>query len=164
MSDTTLRPLARRDAVRHPPYDHYAGTNRHALTPTGWVHEQDNAKIGLHDGQPATFAHEVVLNTYTRDANYPVAAADAYWTATSTYWGAVRQTWDDGDAHRYGHWRLRCFGAVARGHGVRVAEEAEGGSETGPHLMQLADRIASSELTNEAAIADARAFIRKTAA
>jgi hypothetical protein len=149
MSDTTLRPLARRDAVRHPPYDHYAGTNRHALTPTGWVHEQDNAKIGLHDGQPATFAHEVVLNTYTRDANYPVAAADAYWTATSTYWAAVRQTWDD---------------AIARGHGVRVVEEAEAGSETGPHLMQLADRIASSELTNEAAIADARAFIRKTAA
>jgi hypothetical protein len=30
--------------------------------------------------------------------------------------------------------------------------------------MQLADRIASSELTNEAAIADARSFIRKTAA
>jgi hypothetical protein len=47
---------------------------------------------------------------------------------------------------------------------VRVVEEAEAGSETGPHLMQLADRIASSELTNEAAIADAWAFIRKTAA
>jgi hypothetical protein len=53
---------------------------------------------------------------------------------------------------------------VALCHGVRVAEEAEAGSETGPHLMQLADRIASSELTNEAAIADARSFIRKTAA
>jgi hypothetical protein len=113
------------------------------------VHAQDNAKIGLHDGQPAIFAHEVVLNTYTRDANYPVAAADAYWTATSTYWPAVRQTWDD---------------AIARGDGVRVAEEAEAGSETGLRLMQLTDRIASSELTNEAAIADARAFIRKTAA
>ena len=43
-SDETRRPLARRDAVRHPVYDHYLGVNRHALTPDGWVHEQDNAK------------------------------------------------------------------------------------------------------------------------
>ncbi|HEY0301679.1 MAG TPA: DUF6607 family protein [Rhizomicrobium sp.] len=147
-SDTTLRPLARRDAVRHPPYDHYAGTNRHALTPTGWVHEQDNAKLGLRDGKPVTYAHEVVLNSYTRDTAYPIAAADSYWTATSAYWAAVRGMWDD---------------AIARGHGVKVVEVADVGSETGPHLMQLADRIATNELSNAAAIADAQAFIRKTA-
>jgi len=34
-SDETRRPLARRDATRNPPYDHYLGTNRHVLTPAG---------------------------------------------------------------------------------------------------------------------------------
>ncbi|QXQ05096.1 hypothetical protein KX816_12475 [Sphingosinicellaceae bacterium] len=33
-SAPTWRPLARRDATRHPVYDRYYGVNRHALTPT----------------------------------------------------------------------------------------------------------------------------------
>ena len=41
----TWRPLARRDATRSPPYDRYDAMNRHVLTPTGWVHEQDNFKV-----------------------------------------------------------------------------------------------------------------------
>src|SRR5690606_23148503 len=49
-SGPTLRPLARRDAVRHPVYDRYVGTNRHALTPAGWVHLQDNVKLGSSQG------------------------------------------------------------------------------------------------------------------
>src|SRR5690606_34969315 len=44
-SNPTWRPLARRDAVRDTIYDRYLGTNRHALTPTGWVHIQDNMKM-----------------------------------------------------------------------------------------------------------------------
>lgn len=34
------RMLARRDAVRQPPYDRYRSVNRHALTPKGWVHSR----------------------------------------------------------------------------------------------------------------------------
>jgi len=149
MSDATLRPLARRDAVRHPPYDHYDGTNRHALTPSGWVHEQDNAKIGTRDGKPVTFAHEAVLNSYARDTTFSVAAADAYWEATKTYWARVRGLWDE---------------VIARGHGVTVTEEAQNGSVTGPHLMELADRIAAKQIAIEAAVADARMFVLKTVA
>jgi hypothetical protein len=74
-SGMTLRPLARRDAIRHPPYDRYEAINRHALTPTGWVHEQDNSKIGERDGASVTFVHEVGLNTYTRFNEFPVARA-----------------------------------------------------------------------------------------
>lgn len=149
MSAETLRPLARRDAVRHPPYDRYTCTNRHALTPAGWAHEQDNAKIGDRDGKATTFVHEVVLNTYTRFSDYEVKAADAYWTATAPYWAAVRSAWDD---------------AIARGNGVHVVEEAENGSVTGPTLMGLADDILKGKTTVAKAIAEARSTISEETA
>jgi hypothetical protein len=144
-SASSLRPLARRDAVRHPPYDRYRGINRHAITPTGWVHEQDNAKLGAHNGAPATFVHETVLNTYTRASDFPTAAGDAYWTKTQDYWRAVRAEWD----------RI-----ITVERGVRVTEEAENGSVTGPALMDLADQIAEGKLRTTAAITKARAAIR----
>jgi hypothetical protein len=150
MSDDTFRPLARRDATRHPPYGWYVGTNRHALTPAGWVHEQDNAKIGIVDGKPVTFAHEVVLNSYTRTPGLPqVQAAEAYWAATKDYWAAVRVAWDE---------------ATRAKSGVAVREEAENGSVTGPKLMGLADDIQAGKIATPAAIAEARAAITKETA
>jgi hypothetical protein len=143
-SDETLRPLARRDAVRKPVYGWYLGVNRHALTPTGWVHEQDNAKIGLRDGQSTTFVHEVVLNTYTRFSDYDVAAADRYWAGTKGYWAAVRAAWDE---------------TAAKKKGITLEEEAEAGAVTGPTLMGLADEILKGEKTEAAAIAEARQVI-----
>ncbi|WP_374469120.1 DUF6607 family protein [Phenylobacterium sp.] len=140
----TLRPLARRDAVRHPPYTWYVGVNRHALTPAGWVHEQDNAKVGLRDGRPVTYVHEVVVNTYARNAGFPVAAADTYWARTKDYWSQVRLAWDE---------------AVRSRRGVAVREEAENGSMTGPRLMGLADEIAEGRTATAQAVAQARTVI-----
>ena len=146
MSDETLRPLARRDATRNPPYDHYVGTNRHALTPTGWVHEQDNAKIGPKDGKSVTFAHEVVINSYVPASDFPVAAAEDYWTKTADYWATVRDAWDK---------------AIARDKGLRLEEQADTGSSTGHELMLIADDIVSGEVKPEAAKPEAVALIVK---
>ncbi|MBX3482664.1 DUF6607 family protein [Phenylobacterium sp.] len=143
-SDETLRPLARRDAVRHPIYTWYVGVNRHALTPTGWVHEQDNAKVGERDGKPVTYVHEVVVNTYEKFNGYPVAAADDYWARTKGYWADVRTAWD---------------AAIAKDGGVRVTEEAQNGSVTGPKLMGLADEIAEGKMDVAKASAEAKALI-----
>jgi hypothetical protein len=143
-SGETLRPLARRDAIRHPVYTWYVGENRHALTPKGWVHEQDNAKVGLRDGQPATYVHEVVTNTYDRFDGFEVAVADEYWDRTKGYWAQVRAAWDR---------ELRDDGVV------RVTEEADAGSVTGPRLMGLADEIAEGKTSVAQAIAEARAVI-----
>lgn len=143
-SGETLRPLARRDAIRHPVYTWYVGENRHALTPKGWVHEQDNAKVGLRDGKPVTYVHEVVTNTYDRFGGFEVSAADAYWTKTKGYWAAVRAAWDR---------ELRDDGVV------RVTEEADAGSVTGPKLMSLADEIAEGRTTEAKAVAEARGLI-----
>ena len=145
-SDATLRPLARRDAVRHPVYTWYVGQNRHALTPVGWVHEQDNAKVGVLEGKPVTYAHEVVLNSYVKTPGLPVQAADAYWAKTKDYWAQVRIAWDE----------------AARKHAsLAVREEAENGSMTGPRLMGLADEIAEGKTTTAAAAVEARVVIAK---
>ncbi len=145
-SDETRRPLARRDATRSPPYDHYIGSNRHILTPAGWVHEQDNAKIGLKDGKPATYVHEYVINTYTPATDFAVTAADAYWAKTKDYWAAVRTDWDR---------------AITKGSGLRVKEDASNGSTTGHQLMLLADDMAAGETDQKAAEADAENLIRR---
>ena len=143
-SGPTLRPLARRDAIRHPVYNHYNSINRHALTPSGWVHEQDNEKIGLRDGQQVAIVHEDGLNTYTRFSDFQVGAAESYWRDTADYWAGVRTAWDQ---------------AVAARRGVWVEEEADNGAITGPTLMGLADRIHNGEIQTTPALAEARTAI-----
>jgi hypothetical protein len=148
-SDETLRPLARRDAIRHPVYTWYVGKNRHALTPAGWVHEQDNAKVGIRDGKPVTYVHEVVVNSYNRFSDYPVAAADSYWAKTKDYWAEVRKAWDEAARSRKV---------------VAVREEAQAGSVTGPKLMGLADEIAEGKVQTAAAVQQAKVLIAQETA
>lgn len=143
-SGETLRPLARRDATRHPPFDRYVAINRHALTPSGWVHEQDNAKVGPRDGKLVTFVHEDVVNTYERSSDFNVAAGERYWAKTKSYWASVRGLWAD---------------ALAGTGKIRVTEEAENGSVTGERLMGLADDIALGKLGTPDAVTKAKAII-----
>lgn len=143
-SQPTLRPLARRDAAANPPYDRYACLNRHALTPKGWVHEQDNAKIGTRAGQDATFVHEVVINTYDRAAGFDAAPAEAYLAATQAYWNGVRGEWDK---------------VIAAGAGLWLREAPQTGSAAGPALMGLADQVQAGEIALDAALGRAGAII-----
>ena len=140
----TLRPLARRDAVRNPIYDRYSSINRHSPTPTGWIHWQDNMKMGLKDGQLVPIVQEITLNTYTRFDGFNVGAADAYWAKTKDYWAAVRTAWD---------------GAIVAGNGVYVPEQANVGSASGERLMTYADEVEKGTLTTAQAIVQARAVI-----
>ncbi len=143
-SNWTWRPLARRDAVRKPPYDRYLGINRHSPSPAGWIHWQDNIKMGRVDGKVVPFVQETVLNSYVKDDKFDVAAADAYWAATSDYWAAVRGFWD---------------AAIAKSKGVTVAEVAETGSASGARLMGFADDIEAGKLKTAEAIAKAKAVV-----
>lgn len=143
-SNWTVRPLARRDAVRHPIYDRYRAINRHSPTPTGWIHWQDNIKQGERDGQLVPYVQETVLNTYVRSGDYDVAAADAYWTKTAAYWAEVRKGWDE---------------AIAAHQGVSVAEVAETGSSGAERLMGLADELAEGKIKQADAAKRARAVI-----
>lgn len=148
-SNWTWRPLARRDAVRHPPYDRYRAINRHSPTPTGWIHWQDNIKMGLRDGQLVPFVQESVLNSYERAGDYDVKAADDYWTKTSAYWAEVRKAWDD---------------VIRRGNGVTVSEVAESGSAGAERLMTIADEITTGKTGQTEAVRRARAVIAEVTA
>lgn len=140
----TWRPLARRDAVRNPVYDRYMAINRHSPTPNGWIHWQDNIKMGLKNGKLVPFVQEMTLNTYTRFDGFNVGAADAYWAKTKVYWAAVRAEWD---------------AVILRNNGIYVPEEAQAGSTSGPRLMGLADEINEGKLTTALAITRAGAII-----
>jgi hypothetical protein len=143
-SNWTWRPLARRDAVRDPVYDRYYGINRHQITPTGWIHWQDNTKMAEEDGQLHPVVQEYVLNTYTRFSDYDTGAADAYWAATQGYWAAVRAHWD--------------AVAAAKG-GIAIQEEADTGTVISGRLLELADEIQAGTTSEAAAIAEATGLI-----
>ncbi len=91
-SPASWRPLPRRDATTRDDYDVIVAVNRHALTPDGWVHEQDNSKLVLDD-EPHYLVREVGVNTYNRADNYDPAPADDYWEATAAFWEAIRAEW-----------------------------------------------------------------------
>jgi hypothetical protein len=143
-SNWTWRPLARRDAVRGPVYDRYYAINRHQPTPTGWVHWQDNIKMGLVGGKLQPIVQEYVLNTYTRFEGFDVKAADAYWAATNGYWAAIRAEWD----------RI----AAAKG-GIRITEAAEAGTVIASRLLEIADELQAGKTTEAAAISTAKALM-----
>jgi hypothetical protein len=62
-SDSTWRPLPRREHTERDDYDVLVSTNRQTITPTGWSHEQDSYKLDRKNNQILAF--ERGNNTYT---------------------------------------------------------------------------------------------------
>lgn len=139
-SNWSWRPLARRDAVRNPVYDRYFSINRHQISPDGWIHWQDNSKMGLKDGKIVPVVQEYVLNSYTKFDGYNVKAADDYWAATKDYWAAIRAAWDKV--------------AMTKG-GIAIEEQAETGTIISGRLLEIADEVQSGKLKQDKAIAEA---------
>lgn len=133
------RPLPRRDATTRDDYDAVDAVNRHAITPFGWVHEQDNSKLVLRDGQPHVIVREVGVNTYRRIDSDDAHIADDYWAATKDYWAGVREEWT----------RLEneagAFALTVQGEPEPVYQP----------LLKLAKAVEDGEKTDEAAVADA---------
>ncbi|MEM9421163.1 MAG: DUF6607 family protein [Pseudomonadota bacterium] len=88
-----MRPLPRRDMTTRDDYDAVLAVNRHALTPKGWVHEQDNSKVILRHHKSQVLVREVGLNTYLKTSDFSTDIADEYWAATKGYWAQVRDIW-----------------------------------------------------------------------
>ena len=94
-SSPTRRPLPRREYTKRDDYDYLLVTNRHTLTPAGWVHSQDNRKVIDRDGKKQIIAFETGLNQYTRTDDPAVAAANDWWTENATVWNSIRNFWID---------------------------------------------------------------------
>jgi hypothetical protein len=97
-SEETWRPLPRRESSVRDDYDVLVGTNRHTITPTGWVQEEENLKVVLdRNGEPtegvAYLARELGVNRYERVVGFDFSAGDTYWQRTHEFWADVREAW-----------------------------------------------------------------------
>jgi len=93
------RPLPRREYSVRDDYQVLVGTNRHTITPTGWVHEQQNNKVALDpEGRPVAgrpvVGREFGFNRYERIRGFDFTAGDDYLAATEPLWDAVRTEWN----------------------------------------------------------------------
>ncbi len=142
-SDPSLRPLPRRDATKRSDYHAIEAVNRHAITPEGWVHEQDNTKLILAGKQPQALVREVGVNTYVHADNLQADVALDYWDKTKDLWKAVRAEWT----------RLE---QETDGFGLTVQGEPE---EVYMQILGVATGLADGELTVEQAREDALSII-----
>lgn len=99
VSDETWRPVPRRESSFRDDYQVLIGTNRHTVTPTGWVQEEGNIKTVLDDqGNPAGNApylsKELGVARYERLKDFDFSEGDRYWELTRAYWDDVRTAWD----------------------------------------------------------------------
>lgn len=90
-SQSTWRPLPRREYTQRHDYDVLLGVNRHVITPDGWTHEQDNVKLVL-EGQ-RNLVRERGFNDYRRVQVKESAIAQRYLEVTNAFWADVRAEW-----------------------------------------------------------------------
>lgn len=92
----TDSPLPRREYSKRSDYNVMNRGNRQEITPTGWVHEQDNDKILRQDHQAdVLIAQEKGWNIYTKVAEEKCQLAAKWWEETQSFWAEVRGAWDE---------------------------------------------------------------------
>ena len=91
ISDDTRRPLPRREFSVRKDYDVLAGTNRHTVTPLGWVQEENNLKLAQNSNR--FLAREYGVARYERIRDFDFEPARRAYTATETFWAEVRAAW-----------------------------------------------------------------------
>jgi hypothetical protein len=111
ISDETWRPLPRREWSVRNDYQALVGTNRHTITPTGWMQEENNLKVALDDaGKPREsipyLAREYGVARYERIRDYDFAPGQDYFDKTEPFWAEVRAAWQE-LIRRDGQFRLK---------------------------------------------------------
>ena len=91
ISDETWRPLPRREFSVRKDYDVLVGTNRHTITPQGWVQEENNLKLAMNERR--YLAREYGVARYDRIRDYDFGAGEKYYARTEPFWAEVRAAW-----------------------------------------------------------------------
>jgi hypothetical protein len=91
LSAETWRPLPRREFSVRKDYDVLVGTNRHTITPTGWVQEENNLKLA--SAEKRYVAREYGVARYERIKDYDFGAGETYYKRTEPFWAEVRAAW-----------------------------------------------------------------------
>lgn len=150
MSDETWRPLPRRESSVRDDYQVLVGTNRHTITPSGWVQEEDNLKVALdRNGEPLSdqgvLARELGVNRYEQIVDFDFSARDKYWNATAAFWADVRNEW-------------------ARVYAERQHFELAAPAGEPPLFVPMFEYAAELEAGRDYDAAEGRAFVRETLA
>ncbi|HWK49404.1 MAG TPA: DUF6607 family protein, partial [Steroidobacter sp.] len=98
LSAETWRPLPRREWSVRDDYQALVGTNRHTISPTGWIQEENNLKTVLTsarqvDPSQPYLAREYGVARYERIRDADFAQADVYYDRTKQFWDQVRNEW-----------------------------------------------------------------------
>ncbi len=104
ISEETWRPLPRREFSVRKDYDALVGTNRHTITPGGWLQEENNLKLVLQERR--YLAREYGVARYQRIRDYDFGAGEKYYARTEPFWAEVRSAWQE-LAQRAGRFTLR---------------------------------------------------------
>jgi len=91
ISEQTWRPLPRREFSVRKDYEVLVGTNRHTITPDGWVQEENNLKRVL--GEARNLAREYGVARYQRIRDHDFSAGERYYARTEPFWAEVRAVW-----------------------------------------------------------------------
>ena len=91
----TPAPLPRREFSKRSDYNVTLRGNKHEISDTGWIHDQDNKKIQKeNDKNQSVLAHEKGYSTYTRVSDEDCKAAVEWWDKNSNKWKIVRDKWN----------------------------------------------------------------------
>lgn len=98
LSGETWRPLPRREWSVREDYQVLVGSNRHTISPTGWLQEENNLKTVLTatrevDASRPYIAREYGVARYERIRDADFAQADSYYDKTKQFWDQVRDEW-----------------------------------------------------------------------
>ena len=91
LSAETWRPLPRREFSVRKDYDVLVGTNRHTITPTGWLQEENNLKYA--SDRKKVLAREYGVARYERIRDYDFGPGETYYKRTEPFWAEVRAAW-----------------------------------------------------------------------
>ncbi len=93
-SDTTWRPLPRRESTTRNDYDVMVGINRHEIAADGWTHLQDNLKLDTKAAPDQKYiTREFGANRYVKVKDYDFKPGREYWARTKDFWTQVRVAW-----------------------------------------------------------------------
>jgi hypothetical protein len=92
--NTSYAPLPRREYSKRNDYNIMLRTNRHEITDSGWVHDQDNKKILKKEGEEILLAEEKGLSPYKRVSSKKCAKALEWWIKNEEKWSSIRNEWE----------------------------------------------------------------------
>ena len=149
-SDAVWRPLPRREFSVREDYNVLDGYHEITLTPTGWVHVQNNRKLKLDEGVRAYIGAEIGFDRYEEITEPDLSTAfNQEWVKTAPYWAAVRDEWK------------KVFDET--GDSIELKKEVDGKKLWQTHFefaAQIGGQDAESELTPEQIETHARETVR----